>query len=74
MQKHLLETGAQNLDHPFKTATPKLNKFLEGITQKIPLGITEELFMENCMINGTSLNEYFEGVKISSLILSSTEA
>ena len=68
------ETGAQNLDHPFKTATPKLNKFLEGITQKIPLGITEELFMENCMINGTSLNEYFEGVKISSLILSSTEA
>lgn len=68
------ETGAQNLDHPFKTATPKLNKFLEGITQKIPLGITEELFMENCMINGTNLNEYFEGVKISSLILSSTEA
>lgn len=68
------ETGVQNLNHPLKTATPKLNKFMEGITQKIPLGITEEQFMENCNIDGISMNDYFGGVKISSLILASTKA
>ena len=68
------ETGAQNLNHPLKSATPKLNKFIEGITQKIPLGITEEQFLENCKINGVTMNEYFGGVKISSLIIASTKA
>lgn len=68
------ETRAQNLDHRLRTASPKLNKFLEGLTQKIPLGITEEQFMENCTINGTKLNDYLGGVKLSSLILASTKA
>lgn len=68
------ETRAQNLNHPLKSATPKLNKFIEGITQKIPLGITEEQFLENCKINGVTMNEYFGGVKISSLIIASTKA
>ncbi len=68
------DTNSQNLDHPLKNATPRLDRFLKGLTQKIPLGITEDLFMENCTINGTKLNDYLEGIKISSLILASIKA
>lgn len=66
------ETGAQNLTHRLKSATPKLHKFVESITTKIPLGITEEKFMKNCIVNGASLDNCMVGIKISSLILAST--
>ena len=68
------DTNSQNLNNPLKGAAPRLDRFLDGLTQKIPLGITEEQFMENCTINGTKLNDYLGGVKISSLILASTKA
>ena len=53
-------------------ATPKLNKFIEGLT-KLPIGITEEIFLNNCKINGDSLDEYLSNVKISELILASVK-
>lgn len=68
------DTNSQNVDHPFQKSNPRLDRFLKGLTQKIPLGITEELFMENCTINGTKLNDYLDGIKISSLILASIKA
>lgn len=68
------ETGVQNLNHRLRTSTPKLNKLLEGLTQKIPLGITEDRFIKECTVNGTKLNDYFEGFEIASLILASTKA
>ena len=43
------DSGLQNFVHPLKTATPKLNKFVEKLIA-LPLGITEEIFMENCLI------------------------
>ncbi len=68
------EKGVQNINHRLRTSTPKLNKLLEGLTQKIPLGITEDRFIKECTVNGTKLNDYFEGFEIASLILASTKA
>ena len=67
------ETGEQDLSNPLITATPKLNKFVDGLT-KLPIGITEEIFLNNAVIDGSLLNEYLHGVKISSLILASAKA
>lgn len=66
------ETGEQDLLNPLISATPKLNKFVDGLT-KLPIGITEEIFLNNAMIDGSLLNEYLHGVKISSLILASAK-
>lgn len=67
------DSGSQNLSHPLKTATPKLNKFVERLIN-LPLGITEEIFMKNCLVEGTPLDDYLGGIKVSSLILQSVKA
>lgn len=64
-------TKEQNLDHPLKMATPKFDKFIIGLT-KLPLSITEELFLKECNIDGVPLNEYMNK-NISSIILESTK-
>lgn len=66
------DTGAQNLSHPLKIATPKLNKFVEKLSD-LPLGITEEVFMKNCLVDGVPLDDYLGGIKVSSLILQSVK-
>ena len=66
------DSGLQNLSHPLKTATPKLNKFVERLI-KLPLGITEEVFMKNCLVDGTPLDDYLGGIKVSSLFLQSVK-
>lgn len=65
--------GAQNLANSLITAKPKLNKFIDGLIS-LPLGITEEIFMKNCLVDGASLDDYFGGIKVSSLILQSVKA
>jgi len=66
------DTGAQNLSHRLKTATPKLNKFVERLIN-LPLGITEEIYMKNCLVDGEPLDDYLGGIKVSSLIVASTK-
>lgn len=65
-------TGTQDLSNPLIKATPKLDKFVNGLTI-LPIGITEEIFFNNTMIDGGLLNDYMSGIKISSLILASAK-
>ena len=65
-------TGAQNLTNTLITAKPKLNKFVDRLIS-LPLGITEEIFMKNCLVDGTPLDDYLGGIKVSSLILQSVK-
>lgn len=62
-----------NLDHPLKKATPKINRFIEGVLN-LPLELTQEKFLNNCKIEGVSLKDYFKGINVVSLILSSSKA
>ncbi len=66
------EKGGENQNHPLKTATPKLNKFIEGL-KKLPLEITEEIFWANCKVDNTPLKDFFGGVNITSLMLASAK-
>ena len=66
------EKGGENQNHPLKTATPKLNKFIEGL-EKLPLEITEEIFWANCKVDNTPLKDFFGGVNITSLMLASAK-
>ena len=66
------EKGVENQNHPLKTATPKLNKFIEGL-EKLPLEITEEIFWANCKVDNTPLKDFFGGVNITSLMLASAK-
>ena len=66
------EKGGEKQNHPLKTATPKLNKFIEGL-EKLPLEITEEKFLENCKVDNTPLKDFFEGVNTTSLMLASAK-
>ena len=52
------ETKKANLNHPLKKATPKLDKFINGLLQ-LPLGLTKEKFFNNCKIEEISLKDYF---------------
>lgn len=67
------ETRLQDLSNPLIKATPKLDKFVDGLT-KLPIGITEEIFMKNCLVDGTPIDDYLGGIKVSSLILQSVKA
>lgn len=67
------ETGVQDLSNPLINATPKLNKFVDGLT-KLPIGITEEIFLNNCTIDGCLMKEYMKDIKISSLLLAAVKA
>ena len=66
------ETKKANLNHPLKKATPKLDKFINGLLQ-LPLGLTKEKFFNNCKIEEISLKDYFRNINIASLISSSSK-
>lgn len=53
-------TGLSDMDHPLKTATPKLSRFVKGLSQN-PFNITENDFLDNAKVNGISLREYLDG-------------
>lgn len=54
------DTNQSNIDHPLKTAKPKLSRFIKGLSRK-PFNITEEEFWDNAIINGVALRKYIEG-------------
>ena len=56
-------TNQTNDNHPLKTATPKLSRFIEGLSQA-PFNITKDDFLDNATIDGTSLREYIEPYKL----------
>ena len=53
-------TGQSDINHPLKTATPKLSRFVKGLSQ-IPFNITQDEFLDNAKVNGISLREYLDG-------------
>lgn len=53
-------TGLSDMNHPLKTATPKLSRFVNGLSQN-PFNITENDFLDNAKVNGISLREYLDG-------------
>lgn len=54
------ETNSQNNNHVLLKATPYLTSFFESCCQKLPLGITHDMLMHNCKIEGRiSLIEFF---------------
>ena len=53
-------TGLSDMNHPLKTATPKLSRFVKGLSQN-PFNITENDFLDNAKVNGISLREYLDG-------------
>lgn len=48
------------MNHPLKTKTPKLSRFVKGLSQN-PFNITENEFLDNAKVNGISLREYLDG-------------
>lgn len=54
------ETNSQNNNHVLLKATPYLTSFFESCCQKLPLGITHDMLMHNCKIEGRiPLIEFF---------------
>lgn len=56
-------TNQTNDNHPLKTATPKLSRFIEGLSQA-PFNITKDDFLDNATIDGTSLREYIDPYRL----------
>ena len=56
-------TNQTNDNHPLKTATPKLSRFIEGLSQA-PFNITKDDFLDNATIDGTSLRGYIEPYRL----------
>ena len=54
------DTGQSDMNHPLKTKTPKLSRFVKGLSQN-PFNITENEFLDNAKVNGISLREYLDG-------------
>lgn len=53
-------TGKSDMSHPLKTVTPKLSRFIKGLSQ-IPFNITQDEFLDNAIVNGISLREHLDG-------------
>ena len=53
-------TGLSDMNHPLKTKTPKLSRFIKGLSQT-PFNITQDEFLDNAKVNGISLREHLDG-------------
>ena len=59
------ETNQQNNDHILLTSTPKMTKFFSNCCEKLPLGISHEMIMLHCKIEGeTALIDYLGGIDL----------
>lgn len=59
------ETNMQNNDHPLLKSTPKITTFFSNCCEKLPLGITHDMLMKHCKVEGAiSLLNYFGGVDL----------
>lgn len=54
------DTGTSDTNHPLKTATPLLSRFIKGLSHN-PFNITENDFLDNAKVNGISLREHLDG-------------
>ena len=62
------ETNMRIDNHPLLTSTPKITKFFSNCCKKLPLGITHDMLMNHCKIEGTtSLLDYFGGIDLLKL-------
>lgn len=63
-------SNTPNNEHPLLKATPKLMTFFKNCCEKLPLGITYDMLMDNCKIEDqTPLIEYFGGIDILKLAI-----
>ena len=53
-------TGLSDMNHPLKTKTPKLSRFIKGLSQT-PFNITKDEFLDNAKVSGISLREHLDG-------------
>ncbi len=61
-------SNLQNNNHGLLTATPKITDFFNGCCEKLPLGISNEMLMHHCKIEGNvSLADYFRGTDLLKL-------
>ena len=59
------ETNQQNNDNILLTSTPKMTKFFSNCCEKLPLGISHEMLMLHCKIEGeTALIDYLGGIDL----------
>ena len=58
------ELQKQDLENPLIAATPKLTNFIDKMIKKVPLNITQKMFVENCKINGVSLLEFMGNIDL----------
>ena len=56
-------TGLSDMNHPLKTLTPKLSRFIEGLSQA-PFNIAKDDFLDNATIDGISLRKYIEPYRL----------
>lgn len=62
------ESNMQNDNHPLLNSTPKITKFFESCCEKLPLGITHEMLIKYCKIEGLhSLLDYLGGMDLIKL-------
>lgn len=51
------DTGTTDENHPLKTITPYLSRFIKGLSSN-PYNITKDEFLDNATINNISIREY----------------
>lgn len=59
------KTNMRNDNNMLLTSTPKITKFFSDCCEKLPLGITHDMLMKHCKIEGTtSLLDYLGGIDL----------
>lgn len=54
----------QDMDNHLIKATPQLTKFVDNMIKKLPLKITQKMFIENCKVDGISLLEFMGNIDL----------
>lgn len=63
------ETDVQNNNHPLLKASPKLTKFFESCCAIHSLGITNDMLMTYCKVDGVPLVDYFKGLDVLAIAI-----
>ena len=58
------DLNRQDMDNHLIGSTPKLTKFVDGMIKKLPLNITQKMFIENCKVDGVSLIEFMGNIDL----------
>lgn len=58
------DTGTSDTSHPLKKATPRLSRFIQGLSCN-PFRITKDDFLDNAKVNGISLREHLDGYDLT---------